>query len=70
MAEFLHEFHENFVSLLQSWEITHTKPGAKKCLCEYSSNYIIKKEPKSDDHLSKFDWHDLSPICFGHNASS
>ena len=23
---------------------------------------IIKKEPKSDDRLSKFDWHDLSPI--------
>ncbi len=28
----------------------------------YSSNYITKKEPKSDDRLSKFDWHDLSPI--------
>ena len=22
----------------------------------YSSNWITKKEPKSDDHLSKFDW--------------
>ena len=21
---------------------------------------MTKKEPKSDDHLSKFDWHDLS----------
>ena len=28
----------------------------------YSSNYITKKETKSDDRLSKFDWHDLSPI--------
>ena len=26
-------------------------------------NSITKKEPKSDNHLSKFDWHDLlSPI--------
>ena len=24
----------------------------------YSSNQITKKEPKSDDRLSKFDWHD------------
>ena len=22
---------------------------------------LTKKEPKSDDRLSKFDWHDLSP---------
>ena len=28
----------------------------------YSSNYITKKEPNSDDCLSKFDWHELSPI--------
>ena len=28
----------------------------------YSSNYITKKEPKSDSHLSEFDCHDLSPI--------
>ena len=34
------------------------------------SNQITKKEPKSDDRLSKFDWHDLSPFFFGHNASS
>ena len=27
---------------------------------QYSSNQITKKEPKSDDRLSKFDWHDLS----------
>ena len=31
---------------------------------------ITKKEPKSEAHVSKFDWHDLSPIFFGHNASS
>ena len=24
-------------------------------------------EPKSDHRLSKFDWHDISPISFGHN---
>ena len=28
----------------------------------YSSNQITKKEPKSDARVSKFDWHDLSPI--------
>ena len=32
--------------------------------------YITKKEPKPDDRLSKFDWRDLSPIFFDHNASS
>ena len=37
---------------------------------DYSINYITKKEPKSDNHLSKFDWHDLSPIFFGHNTPS
>ena len=26
----------------------------------YSSNQITKKEPKSEDRLSKFDWHDLN----------
>ena len=31
-------------------------------LDDYSSNQITKKEPKSDDCLSKFDWHDLSSI--------
>ena len=31
----------------------------------YSSNYITKKEPKSDDHLSK-----LISNFFDHNASS
>ena len=29
---------------------------------KYSSNQITKKEPKSDDRLSKFDWYNLSPI--------
>ena len=29
---------------------------------QYRSNQITKKEPKSDYRLSKFDWHDLSPI--------
>ena len=29
---------------------------------QYSSNYITKKEPKSEARVSKFDWHDLSPI--------
>ena len=24
--------------------------------------YYIKREPKHDDRLSKFDWHDLSPM--------
>ena len=28
----------------------------------YSSNYITKKEAKYDNHLSKFDWHNLSPM--------
>ena len=28
------------------------------------TNQITKKEPISDDRLSKFDWHDLSPIFF------
>ena len=28
----------------------------------YSSSLITKKDPKSDDCLSKFDWNDLSPI--------
>ena len=28
-----------------------------------------KKEPKSDDRLSKFDWHHLSPIFFNRKAS-
>ena len=28
----------------------------------YSSNQITKKEPKSDNRLSKFDWHNISPI--------
>jgi hypothetical protein len=37
-------------------------------LSTYSSNYIIKKEPKFDHRLSKFDWHDLSRIFFSHNA--
>ena len=27
----------------------------------YSSNQITKKEPKSDNPLSKFDWHEISP---------
>ena len=36
----------------------------------YNSNQITKKEPKSEASVSKFDWHDLSPIFFGHNASS
>ena len=36
----------------------------------YSSNQITKKEPKSDNRLSKFDWHDLSPVFFGHNGFS
>ena len=31
-------------------------------LHKYSSNQITKKEPKSDALLSKFDWHDSSPI--------
>ena len=35
-----------------------------------SSNQITKKEPISDDCLSKFDWHDLFPILGGYNASS
>ena len=29
---------------------------------QYSSNQITKKEPKSEARVSKFDWHDLSPI--------
>ena len=28
------------------------------------SNQITEKGPKSDDCLSKFDWHDLSPILW------
>jgi hypothetical protein len=28
----------------------------------YSSNEITEKEPKSEAGVSKFDWHDLSPI--------
>ena len=28
----------------------------------YSSNYITKKEPKSEARVSKFDWHDLFPF--------
>ena len=36
----------------------------------YSSNLITKKEPKSDDRLSKFDWHDLSPIFLAIKAES
>ena len=28
-----------------------------KIVSEYSSNEITKKEPKSDDPLSNFDWH-------------
>ena len=36
----------------------------------YGSNQITKKVPKSDNRLSKFDWHDLSPIFFDPNASS
>ena len=28
----------------------------------YSSNKITEKELKSDNRLSKFDWHDLSTI--------
>ena len=32
------------------------------CLGQYSSNLITKKEPKSDNRLSKFDRDDLSPI--------
>jgi hypothetical protein len=34
----------------------------KKIVSEYSSNGLIKKEPKFDDRLSKFDWHVLPPI--------
>ena len=37
---------------------------------KYSTNWITKKEPKSDDCLSNFDWQDLSQFFFGHNASS
>ena len=32
------------------------------CLHIYSSNQITKKELKSDNGLSKFDWYDLSQI--------
>ena len=36
-----------------------------------SSTYVLtKKESKSDNHFSKFDWHDLYQFFFGHNASS
>ena len=34
----------------------------KKGMPMYSSNYITKKETKSEAHVAKFDWHDLSPI--------
>ena len=37
-------------------------PNSGHELAIYSSNEITKKEPKSDARLSKFDWHDLSPI--------
>ena len=33
------------------------------------NSWMTKKEPKSEDHFSKFDWYDLG-IFFGHNASS
>ena len=44
-----------------------TKPSS---LLPESTVLIIypKKEPKSDASLSEFDWHDLSPVLFGHNA--
>ena len=31
---------------------------------------MTKIEPKSEARVSKFDWHDFSPIIFGYNASS
>ena len=31
---------------------------------------VTKKEPKSEARVSKFDWTNLYPIFFGHNASS
>ena len=42
--------------------------GLQKFMCifhyrQYSSNQITKNEPKSDNCQSKFDCHDLSPIC-------
>ena len=39
------------------------------CLVEFQVTVVTKKEPKSDDRLSKFDWHDLSTIFGGNNAS-
>ena len=41
---------------------THKGLANDMILFQYSNNQITKKEPKSDDRLSKFDWHDLSPI--------
>ena len=38
------------------------RPRPPSTMGPYSSNLITKKEPKSDDRLSKFDWHDISPI--------
>ena len=34
---------------------------------EFQVTVVTKKEPKSDDRLSKFDWHDLSTINASHN---
>ena len=51
--------------ILSNWEVyyvTKCKPKVNQIVSRYSSNYITKKQQKSDDHLSKFDWHDLSPI--------
>ena len=45
------------------WELQGWPLLSESFLC-YSSNSITKKEPKSDDHLLKFDWHDLSLIFF------
>ena len=44
-------------------EFFHSFFGGNRRQQEPFRNFLtFKKEPKSDDHLSKFDWHDLSPI--------
>ena len=49
----------NYIPAL--WNKTEKALRFKGC-ATFCSNLIYKKEPKSNNRLSKFDWHNLSPI--------
>jgi hypothetical protein len=59
--DFTHQiFYSNVGVFFVEYSFTFDNILKSDGLLEYSSNEITKKEPESDNYLSKFDWHNLS----------